>query len=174
MDVNVRQSYGNQGERQALNDLTAPELRSRPLCVLEAELDPPQMSAVTPAGGRKIVTVRGGRFYGSRLTGEILPGGADWALSRADGTLLLDVRLTLRTDDGALIYLSYVGMRHGPAEVMARLAGGERVAASEYYFRILPRFEAAADRYDWLNRIVAVGLGDRLAAGPRYTIFEIL
>ncbi len=157
-----------------MSDAAAPQLCARLLLTLDAVLDPPQMSAETPAGGRKIVTVRGGHFEGPRLKGEILPGGADWALMRADGTLLLDVRLTLRTDDGALIYMTYWGMRHGPAPIMARLARGERVDPADYYFRIAPRFETAAGPYDWLNRILAIGLGDRLAAGPRYTIFEIL
>lgn len=150
------------------------ELCSRPLMVLEADLDVPQMNVQTAAGGRKVVLVRGGRFAGERLRGEVLPGGGDWALQRADGALLLDVRLVLRCDDGALIAVTYVGLRHGPAEVMQRLSRAEAVAPSEYYFRILPRFETAAAQYDWLNRIVCVGLGERLPAGPRYTIFEVL
>jgi hypothetical protein len=151
------------------------ELRSRPLFVLDAVLDAPQMHAATPYGDRKIVTVRDGRFDGERLRGRVLQaGGADWALTRADGVLELDVRLTLETDDAATIHMRYTGVRHGPAAVMARLARGVAVDPAEYYFRIVPRFETGDARYAWLNGIVAVGLGERLPAGPRYTVHEIL
>jgi hypothetical protein len=151
------------------------ELKSRPLFVLEASLDLPQVNEATPAGGRKIVTVNGGSFAGDRLRGCILTGGAaDWALTRNDGSLVLDVRLTLETDDGARIFMTYRGVRHGPPEVLARLGRGEKVDPAAYYFRIVPAFETGAPGYAWLNNIVAVGIGERLAAGPRYTIFEIL
>ena len=142
---------------------------------LEAWLDPPHLSADTPAGGRKIVTVNGGTFRGPRLNGRIVPhSGADWALTRPDGVLLLDVRLTLETDDGALIYMTYRGMRHGPEAVMKRMAAGERVDPADYYFRIQPWFETASPDHAYLNRMVCIGLGDRLEKGPKYTIHEIL
>ncbi len=151
------------------------ELRSRPLFVLDAWLDAPQIVADTPAGGRKLVTVNGGTFTGERLRGTILSaGGADWALARADGSLLLDVRLTLETDDGARILMMYRGLRHGPPEVLARLGRGEPVDPAEYYFRIAPHFETGAPAYRWLNSILCIGIGERLARGPRYTVFEIL
>jgi hypothetical protein len=151
------------------------ELRSRPLFVLDAWLDAPQIVADTPAGGRKLVTVNGGTFTGERLRGKILPaGGADWALTRTDGSLLLDVRLTLETDDGARILMMYRGLRHGPAEVLARLGRGDPVDPAEYYFRRAPHFETGAPAYHWLNNILCIGIGERLARGPRYTVFEIL
>lgn len=151
------------------------ELKSIPLFVLDAQVDAPQLNAVTPAGGRRILIVRGGTFAGPRLNGVILPaGGADWALTRNDGSLLLDVRLTLETDDGERIFMSYRGIRHGPPAVIDRLARGETVDPAEYYFRMTPWFETGAARYAWLNNIVAVGVGERLATGPRYNIFEIL
>jgi hypothetical protein len=108
------------------------------------------------------------------MKGAIMPGGGDWLLLRADGSLQLDVRLTLQTDDDALIYMTYRGFRHGPAEVMKRLNKGEEVDPSEYYFRVAPFFETGAEKYDWLNRIVTVGTGHRLASGPVYKVFEIL
>lgn len=151
------------------------ELKSQLLFVLEAHLDPPQMAAVTPAGGRKIVIVNGGTFEGPRLSGRILPtGGADWALTRNDGSLLLDVRLTLETDDHELIHMSYRGVRNGPKAVLDRLAKGEAVDPSEYYFRTTPYFETGSQKYAWMNNIVCVGVGERTSTGPRYTVFEIL
>ena len=82
--------------------------------------------------------------------------------------------MTLQTDDGALILMSYRGVRHASPEVSARLAGGELVPASEYYLRTAPFFETSAERYAWLNRIVSVAMGERLAAGVAYEVFEVL
>ena len=81
----------------------------------------------------------------------------------------------MKTDDGAFIYVRYAGVRHGRPEVMARLAQGETVDPREYYFRVAPMFETGAERYSWLNKILAVGVGERLAPNiVRYAIFEIL
>ena len=146
----------------------------RPLAVLTARLGPPQRLGATPQGDRKIVPVTGGTLEGARVSGEVLPFGGDWAVTRPDGVLLLDVRLTVKTHDGALVHVTYSGMRHGPDAVMSRLAAGEPVEPSEYYFRILPRFETAHPDYLWLNRLVAVGVGERLADGPRYHIYEVI
>lgn len=150
------------------------EVRTRPLAILTAVLAPARALGETPSGNRKIVGVDGGSLVGPRLSGTILPGGGDWALTRRDGVLLLDVRLTIETDDKALIFCSYTGQRHASADVMARLARGETVDPSEMYFRIAPRFETSAPAYDWLNRLLAVGVGERLPAGPRYHIHEIV
>jgi hypothetical protein len=129
----------------------------------------------TPNGHRRIATVTGGKFEGERLRGTVhaAPGG-DWIVSRPDGVMVLDVRLTLETDDRELIYMTYCGLRHGPAEVMARLAKGEAVDPASYYFRTTPVFETASKKYDWLNRIIAVATGRREAAGPVYDVFEVL
>ena len=140
---------------------------------VEVEM-PLQMVGATPIGERRIAKVTGGSFAGPELKGTILPGGGDWLLLRADGVLQLDVRVTLKTDDDALIYMTYRGFRHGPAAVMERLNKGEAVDASEYYFRIAPFFETGAEKYDWLNRIVTVGTGQRLATGPVYDVYQIL
>ena len=140
---------------------------------VEVEM-PLQMVGATPIGDRRIAKVAGGSFAGPKMKGTILPGGGDWLLLRADGTLQLDVRATLKTDDDALIYMTDRGIRHGPPEVMERLNKGEKVDPSEYYFRIAPFFETGAEKYDWLNRVVSVGTGQRLASGPIYEIYQIL
>jgi hypothetical protein len=129
----------------------------------------------TPHGGRKIATVTGGHFVGDRLHGQVLPAPAgDWLLLRNDGVLCLDVRLTLQTDDGALIFMAYKGMRHGPAEVLDRLARGEAVDSASYYMRAAPVFETASPHYAWLNKALFVATGRREATGPVYVIHEIL
>lgn len=105
------------------------------------------------------------RFEGPRLRGRVLPGGGDWSLLRG-GVLELDLPVTLQTDDGALIHMASLGLRHGPPEVVAALGRGETVDPSKYYFRTTIRFETADPRYAFLNRLLGVSTGDRRAEGP--------
>jgi Protein of unknown function (DUF3237) len=127
----------------------------------------------TPAGLRRIAPVTGGSFVGERLNGEVLPGGNDWVLNRADGVMVIDVRLTLKTDDNALIYLSYQGRFLAAHDAMERFAKGVPLDPSEYSLAMVARFECGDARYDWLNNVIAVGTGERTATGPIYSIFEI-
>lgn len=151
------------------------QLQSRHLLTLSIDLHPILDLGATPAGHRRIVPVSGGRFEGERLRGEILPhSGSDLLLARSDGAFQQDVRLPLRTDDGALILMTYRGIRHSSAEVAQRIARGENVPPESYYLRTAPFFETAAPAYDWLNRIVAVGVGERRPNGAVYDVFEIL
>jgi hypothetical protein len=145
----------------------------RPLMKLTVAVVGSQKVGAAPHGTRTIAPINGGMFEGPRLRGTVLDGG-DWTLLRPDGVLELDLRVTLRTDDGALIQMSSFGLRHGPPEVIAALARGETVDTASYYFRTTPRFETAAPSYLFLNRILAVATGDRRAGGPIYMIDEIL
>lgn len=150
-------------------------LESRPLFTLQIDLHPVQAIGATPLGGRRIVPVSGGEFTGDRLRGQVLPhAGSDWLLERRDGSFQQDVRLTLQTDDGALILMSYRGVRHAPPDVSARLARGEEVSPTEYYLRTAPFFETAAERYAWINLIVSVAKGRRAGSAVIYDVFEIL
>lgn len=107
-------------------------------------------------GERRYIPILGGSFEGERLSGEVLDGGADWQVIRPDGSALLHAMYTLKTNDGALIYVDNIGVRWGPPEVLARLARGEAVDPAEYYFRTTPRFETGTEKYSWLNNIAAV------------------
>jgi hypothetical protein len=129
---------------------------------------------LVPGGLRRVGIVFGGAFEGERLSGEILDGGNDWQTVRQDGATALDVRLVLRTNDNAMIAMTYRGIRHGPPEIIERIERGETVDPATHYFRIAPFFETAAEKYGWLNRIVAVGIGQRRADGPIYSVFEVL
>jgi hypothetical protein len=149
-------------------------MTSRPLMTLQVVVPPPQKLGAVPHGTRVIAPITSGSFEGPRLRGKVLPGGGDWTLLRADGVLELDLRITLETDDGALINMSSFGFRHGPADVLAALARGESIDPSQYYFRTAPRFETSAPPYAYLNRVVAIASGDRRASGPIYTIEEVL
>ena len=149
-------------------------LESELLAVFDLTVDKPIVLDNTPSGRRLNVNVTGGTFEGPDFRGEVLQGGGDWLVLRADGSLRLDVRATLRTHDGALVYMTYFGVRHGPEDVMRRLNAGETVDPSEYYFRIAPFFETGAPEYAWLNGLVCVGKGDREPTGPTYEVYRIL
>jgi hypothetical protein len=147
---------------------------SRLLMTLQVAVAGVQKIGAVPHGTRVTAPIANGKFEGPRLRGKVLPGGGDWTLLRGDGVLELDLRLTLETDDGALIHMTSFGLRHGPPDVMAALARGERVDPSTYYFRTTPRFETGHSKYAFLNRLLAVSSGDRRPEGPIYTIDEIL
>ena len=145
----------------------------QPLFRAEITLGPPQELGEAPHGRRRIIPITGGRVSGERLSGRVLPGGADWQVVRADGVAELDARYTIETSDGALIYVANRGVRHGPPEVMEKLAAGEPVDAALYYMRTTPWFETGDARYTWLNRIVCVGTGARRAAAVELEVFEV-
>jgi len=138
-----------------------PQPALEPIFRAEVAVAAPRLLGRTPAGERRIVDITGGEISGQRLAGRILPGGADWQIVRDDGTAVLEARYTIETADGALVYVRNFGYRHGPAEVLARVMGGEEVDPARYYFRATPVFETAAPQHAWLNRTVAVCSGMR-------------
>ncbi len=150
------------------------DLKSEFLMRIEIELAESYFFQGTPHGGRRIDTFKGGRFEGPRVKGAVLPGGSDLLLARADGATQPDVRLWLRTDDEALILITYRGVRHAAPEVMERIAREEQVDVSEYYLRDTPYFETDSEKYGWLNRIVAVGVGQRVPGAAIYDVHQIL
>jgi hypothetical protein len=127
------------------------------------------------AGGtRRIVDVLGGTFEGPEIKGRILPGGADWQIIREDGFTEVDARYTLETDTGELIYVSNVGMRHAPPEVMRRLNAGDAVDQTQIYFRTVPKFETAAPELQWLTRSIFVATGERYPSGVVIRYWRVL
>ena len=150
------------------------ELRTRALLAVRLDVRAPMPVIATPGAGRRIGVVTGGSFDGERLSGVVMDGGSDWQTLKADGSVALDVRLILKTSDDAFVAMTYRGVRHAAPEVLARVDGGEVVDPSEVYFRTIVQFETAAPQYDWLNHVVAVGVGQRRADGPVYSVFEVL
>lgn len=140
----------------------------------DIELAPAQELGAGPLGRRRIVAITGGRFFGERFSGRVLPGGADWQVIRADGVAELDARYTLETADGALVYVRNRGYRHGPAEILKRLAAGENIDPARYYMRTTPLFETGDGRYAWLNRMVCVAGGARRPGAVELEVFEVL
>ena len=128
----------------------------------------------TPRGYRTIVRVSEGVFEGPRLQGVITPGARDWALMREDGVMEVDVRLTLKTDDAALIYVTYDGLVRKGKQAFAQRSRGITPDPGEIYFRTALRFETSAERYSWLNTVLAIGVGRLRPGEVQYDIYEIL
>ena len=141
---------------------------------LEARLGEPFDLGETAFGRRRIVPLTAGTFSGPEMSGRLLPGAsADWQRVLRDGTALADVRYTLQTDSGNLLYVRSQGVRHGSPEVLARLARGEDVDAGEYTFRTTTQIETAAAELDWLNKGVFIGVGGRTPAGVIYETYLV-
>jgi uncharacterized protein DUF3237 len=151
-----------------------PEPRLTQVYRLEATLGQPLDLGDTPRGHRRIVPLTGGTFTGPELRGTLLPGAsADWQIVLPDGTALGDIRYTLQTDAGDLLYVQSRSVRHGSAEVLARLGRGEDVDASEYTFRTSTQIETAAPHLDWLNKGVFVSVGGRQTGRVIYETYLV-
>lgn len=148
-------------------------LGKEPIFTIHAELEAIMNLGQTPYGERRIIGISGGTVRGPRLTGRILPGGADWQIIRADGAADIQARYTIESDAGARILVSSDGLRHGPPDVMERLARGDSIDPGQYYFRTAMRFETADASLDWLNRILAVARGAREARAVRLDVYEV-
>ena len=136
-------------------------MQLKPLFNFSADVGQPQVTPKGPYGTRRFIPITGGNFKGSRLAGKILAGGADCQLIRPDGVAELDVRCTFETDDNVIFLMKGLGMRHGPEEVLKRIAEGAEVSPDEYYFRETMIFEAPEGKYAWLNKLLAVATGER-------------
>ena len=136
------------------------ELNYEFLYEFEATLDSTIVLGKTSLGNRMIHPVTGGSFEGPKIKGEVLPIGADWALSFDSGIKKLDVDIVLKTDDGALIYVTYTGYIYPKED-------------GNLYFRVVPIFETSSEKYYWLNHTIAVGIGRRIEGGVAYTVYAI-
>jgi len=153
------------------------EIRTTPLFDIVIDLNPRLNIGDGPLGRRILFGAAGGSFTGERLRGEVLAGGGDCALFRADGAMALDVRLTLRTHDDALLHMTYGGRWITPSELRADMTDSVRryqVDPASYYFRTNPLFETGAAQYAWLNDIVCVGVGYLVEGGIAYSVSQVL
>jgi hypothetical protein len=141
---------------------------------LEATLGEPLDLGESAQGHRRIVPQTGGTFRGPEIAGKLLPGAsADWQIVLPDGTALGDIRYTLQSDGGALLYVQSRGIRHGSPEVLARLGRGEQVDAGEYTFRTATQIETAAPELDWMNKGIFISVGGRQPGGVIYETYLV-
>lgn len=124
-------------------------------------------------GERRYVPLGSGTVRGPELNGTLVEGGIDWQVARADGVLEIAAHYVVRTDDGALVEIQSDGMRHGPPEVMARLARGESVAPHEYFFRTRVLFQTGAPAWAHLNKVMALAVGRREARAVLLDFYRI-
>jgi hypothetical protein len=153
------------------------EIATAHLFDIVIDLNPRLNIGAGPFGQRILFGAAGGSFEGPRLRGEVLAGGGDWALFRPDGAMTLDVRLTLRTHDGALLHMSYGGRWITPPELRAEMAdplSRHQVDPARYYFRTNPLFETGAQPYAWMNDIVCVGAGYLVEGGIAYKVSQVV
>jgi muconolactone delta-isomerase len=176
MDVTVTPlvRHANDPTAPARTGLPLPEPRLTRVYRLEATVGPPLELGATAAGRRRIVALTGGTFTGPEISGTLVPGAsADWQTVLADGTALGDIRYTLQTEGGAVLAVRSLSVRHGPAEVLARLGRGEDVDPSEYTFRSSTGIETGAAGLEWLNKGVFVSVGGRTATGVVYETYLV-
>lgn len=152
--------------------MKAPEIRK--FCEIRAELGSPIEKGGQSGTTWRIVPIIGGTVEGERLSGRILNLGADWQSIHDSGYSELDTRYVIETHDGAMVDVRNFGLRHGPAEVLARVFAGESVDPSLYYMRTQPRFQTGDPRYAFLNRTIFVGTGQRMANAVLIWVFEVI
>ena len=157
---------------------TIPEIETEFLFEARIPLEPPMHIGQTPEGYRMIVNVGAGRFEGPRLRGEVIPmSGADWSRIRADGSGALDVRMCIRTHDGAMIYVHWHGLMIASADdrdyALDFAKADDPAGAARYYFRTSPQFETGDERYAWLNNILAVSKSRTGDGGVIHRVFAV-
>jgi hypothetical protein len=163
------------GSVSAAEGMTAAPLKSRFAFEANVTVSAPLVIGPATIGLRRVVPITGGTVTGPRFTGRVVPGGADWQVVRPDGVLQIEAKYTLESNDGVLVMVTNRGVRHGPQAVIDKLARGEPVDPSQYYFRTAAEFEAPAEsKYAWLNRAIFIGVAERTAAAAIVRFHELL
>lgn len=156
----------------AQNAAEAPKLEY--VCTLKVLIKPALVVGETPKGMRRIIPIMGGSFEGPKMKGEVLDGGADWQIVRKDGVAELEAHYQIKTDDGVIIYIKNLGLRVATPEVAAKIGRGESVSPTEYYFRAVPKFEAPAGKYDWMNNAIFICTGERNPDSVLIKVWRVL
>jgi hypothetical protein len=144
-------------------------------CELQVKLSPALSVGETAHGTRRIIPIVGGTVEGPGIKGEIFNGGADWQVVRKDGVAELEAHYQFKTDDGSIVYVKNIGVRVATPDVAARIARGEKVDASQYYFRAIPKLETSlSSKYAWINDTIFVCTGERLPDAVKIRIYKLL
>lgn len=155
--------------------MTFPTLPYQHLMTLHLDVDSASSLPIgmTTKGRRTIAPIKGGHFDGAKLSGKVLPGGADWVILRNDGVMKIDVRLCLKTDHGAHIYLSYEGQFVAEAEALKALASGAKLEPESYNLTVVAKLETGDESLGWLEDAIVVGAGKQSGFNPTYDFFVI-
>lgn len=140
-------------------DPVAPSLRFA--FELSASLEPPLELGEVYGGRRRVIPVKGGVVSGPKLQGRVMPGGADWQTLLASGAMLLEAKYVIEAADGTKIGVINAGVRRASPEAARRMADGELLPPTEYYFRTTPRFEVGPGPHQWLMENVFVCTAER-------------
>ncbi len=144
-------------------------------CELQVKLSPALSVGETAHGTRRIIPIVGGTVEGPGMKGEIFNGGADWQVVRKDGVAELEAHYQFKTDDGSIVYVKNIGVRVATPDVAARIARGEKVDASQYYFRAIPKLETSlSSKYAWINDTIFVCTGERMPDAVKIRIYKLL
>jgi hypothetical protein len=149
------------------------ELETEHFFDMAVHLAPVQVVA-SPAGARFIYVAEGGTVEGERLRGEVLPGGGDWVVAGTDGIGRVDVRVSIRTHDGELIFLTNTGVIHLSHEQLERLGSGGHIRWDEAYIRTCPLFETGSEKYAWLNGTVTIAVNELAPGRVYYRVYRVL
>lgn len=149
-------------------------ISKNPIFRIHADLGEIVEAGATPYGGRRVIEILRGTVDGPRLKGRLLSGGSDWQIIRTDGVADIQARYVIETGSGARVLVRSDGLRHGPAEILERIARGEAIDPALYYFRTVLRFEASEPSLDWLNRIIAIARGARERLAVKLDVYEVL
>jgi hypothetical protein len=158
----------------ALDEFLSASPHLRFAFMVKVDVGPIQDLGVTSAGHRRVIDILGGTVSGPRLSGTILPGGADWQVVRPGGAIDVEARYTIRADSGAHVYVRNWGVRVASPEILAALGRGETVPPASYYFRTSPRFESSDASLRWLEERIFVGVATRAATGVAIGFHEVL
>ena len=170
-------AFASIGNATAASPASTEHSQARTAFAFEAHVtvDKPLVVGTSARGLRRVVPITGGTVKGPKLNGRVVPGGADWQVVRPDDVLDVEAKYTLEADDGTLIMVTNKGVRHGPKEIIEKMARGEPVDPSQYYFRTSAQFEATNDsKHAWLNRSVFIGVAERKAAAAIIRFYEVL
>lgn len=151
------------------------ECRLDHILSMTAKLGERELIGAVPEGLRINVHVTGGDVAGPKISGKIRSGGGDWLTVRRDGIAVLDVRLTIETNHGALIYLTYSGSADWGEDGYEGALRGDPVAAGRR-LRISPKFLTSHPDYVWLNRLHCLGVGQafRERGEVSYDVYAVL
>lgn len=143
------------------------------VCEITVELTRPHEMGVSPAGTRRIIPIVGGSVSGPLLKGRVLNVGADWQTVQSGGLAQLDARYAIEAEDGAVIEVVSLGIRHASEDVSRRIAGGEDVPPTDYYMRTFVRLESGHPGYDWVNRSLFLATGGKVGTTVRLSVYRV-